>query len=243
MKVTRLVSLNFVLRAGLTISSNSPAFKDSPFRTIQAQIDTLLFQSFQATEKCLYRDLQRLIFRSAGSLARDAVVPVCLCVWQLARLQCMLASHLSNLAAHNHNRSRRATPTPDAPPPQAQTSPSSSTSYSAPNPPPSPSTTVPDPNTEFRHRNSEAENLAHGLNLLLCTFEALFRTACPLLLDWDDAFSKELLGNDAHLVQMAARMGRTLRGYRNRGHMRRFRLGFGYKKEMADRIRGLLREK
>ena len=239
MKMTRLVSLNFVLRAGVTILPNSPAFRDSPFRTIQAQIDTLLFQSFQATEKCLYHDLQRLIFRSAGSLARDAIVPVCLCVWQLSRLQCMLASHLSNLAIYDHNRSRRATPAPDATPTLASNPPSSSPSDS----PSTAANTTPDPNTEFRHRNSEAENLAHGLNLLLCTFEALFRTACPLLLNWDDAFSKDLLGHDAHLLQMATRMGRTLRAYRNRGHSRKFRLGFGYKKEMADRIRGLLREK
>lgn len=245
-KITRLVSLNFVLRAGIKIQSFPEPDATSPFRTIQAQIDTLLYQSFQKTEKSLYQHLQRLVFRFAGSLARDAVVPVCFAIWQLTRLQCMLASHLSNLAAHDRKRYFASTKT------------ASSDSPTTTNP-----NTLPDeldsspcnsnPNLilairtshheHYRPREIQAENLTHSLNLLLCTFQALFRTSCPLLLDWTDPFNKELLQNDEILLELATRMGKTLRGYRAKGHSRKFRLGFGYNKEMADRIRGLLKEK
>lgn len=138
----------------------------------------------------------------------------------------MLASQLTNLAAYDLKRSRRS-PTP---------APSDTPSLT-------PSIDTPRPAITYRARQSEAENLTHGLNLLLCTFEALFRSACPLLLDWNDPFSKELLANDKELLALASKMGRTLRSYRNKGHSRKFRLGFGYDKEMSGRIRGLLRER
>jgi hypothetical protein len=77
----------------------------------------------------------------------------------------------------------------------------------------------------------------------LYTFEALFCTDCPLLLDWSDPFGKELLGNDEELLTLAGKMGRTLRGYRAKGHSQKFKLGFGYDKEMSGRIRGLLRDR
>jgi hypothetical protein len=89
----------------------------------------------------------------------------------------------------------------------------------------------------------EEEYLTYGLNLLLCTFEALFRSSCPLLLDWEDPFSRELLGKDEKLVWAASRMSRTLRVYRARGHSRRFKLGVAYRKEMTDRLRKMLRDK
>jgi hypothetical protein len=231
------VSINFVLRVGVTLSSGSllDTIDKSPFRTIQSQVDTLLFESFIATEKSLYRDLQRLIFRSAGSLARDAVVPVCLCVWQLTRLQCMLASQLTNLAAYDLKRNRRSpTPTSAA----SANHPIASNSASQ-----APSLETAHPANTHPARQSEAENLTHGLNLLLCTFGALFRSACPLLLDWNDPFSKELLGNDEELLALARKMGRTLRAYRNKGHSRKFRLGFGFDEEKSGRVRGLLWER
>jgi hypothetical protein len=139
----------------------------------------------------------------------------------------MLASQLTNLAAYDLKRSRRS----DTPAPDASGNPSLALSPGTPHP----------ANTR-RARQYEAENLTHGLNLLLSTFEALFRTACPLLLDWNDPFSKELLENDEQLLALASKMGRTLRNYRTKGHSRKFRLGFGYDREMSGRIRGLLKE-
>jgi len=144
----------------------------------------------------------------------------------------MLASQLTNLAAYDLKRSRRSPgPTP---------APSGSLSS---NPSQTSSTTIPHRANTHRARQTEAENLTHGLNILLCTFEALFRTACPLLLDWNDPFSKELLANDEDLLALARKMGRTLRAYREKGHRRKFRVGFGYDKEMSGRIRDLLRER
>ncbi len=142
----------------------------------------------------------------------------------------MLASQLTNLAAYNLRRSRRS----DAP---TSTSDTSSTTSPATSP------ATPHPANTHRARQSEAEHLTHGLNLLLCTFEGLFRSACPLLLDWNDPFSKDLLKNDEELLALASKMGRTLRGYRTKGHCKKFRSGFGYDKEMSGRIRGLLRER
>jgi hypothetical protein len=147
----------------------------------------------------------------------------------------MLASHLTNLAAHDLKRSCRS--------PAPTSSPSANEPTTSSNPSQTLRPDTPHPANTRRARQSDAENLSHGLNLLLCTFEALFRSACPLLLDWNDPFSKELLGNDEELLALARKMGRTLRGYRTKGHSRKFRLGYGYDKEMSGRIRGLLRER
>jgi hypothetical protein len=248
-KVTRLLSLNFVLRTGIStppesVSASSPEH----FRIIQAQIDTLLYRSFQITEKSIYQDLQRLVFRSAGSLARDAVVPVCLCIWQLARLQCLFASHISNLAYDKRVKLTKlspaanpADPTPD--PKSKCMSSGSETAKAALTPEEAADEAARAAKEQNRSWEREEGYLAYGLNLLLCTFEALFRSACPLLLDWEDPFTREMLGANDQLVRAASRMSRTLRAYRSRGHSRRFRLGVAYRQEMTDRLRKVLRDK
>lgn len=93
----RVASVAFVLRAGVkfTTTGSKPS---SRFRTIQAKIDTILYQRLQLAEKDLYQRLQRLIFRSAGCLTKEQVYPVALVLWQLLRFCCIAASHLSNIA-------------------------------------------------------------------------------------------------------------------------------------------------
>src|SRR6266536_3904597 len=92
----RVAALAFILRAGVkyTLASNKPT---SRFRTIQARVDTILYLRLQLAEKDLFQMLQHLIFRSAGYLAREQLYPVALVMWQLMRMLCIGASHLSNI--------------------------------------------------------------------------------------------------------------------------------------------------
>jgi hypothetical protein len=95
--MVRVASLAFVLRAGVK-SSLTDSSKYSHFRTVQAKIDTILYQRLKLAEKDLMAKLQKLIFRSAGCLTREQVYPVGLVLWQLLRLLCLSSSHLSNIA-------------------------------------------------------------------------------------------------------------------------------------------------
>ncbi|RDW61327.1 hypothetical protein BP5796_11219 [Coleophoma crateriformis] len=91
----RLASLAFVLRAGVKYSSSDTS--TSRFRTVQAKIDTILFQRLRLAERDLCQMLQKTIFRTAGSLTREQIYPVALVLWQLLRILSISASHLSNL--------------------------------------------------------------------------------------------------------------------------------------------------
>ncbi|TAQ83156.1 hypothetical protein B7494_g8521 [Chlorociboria aeruginascens] len=93
----RVASLAFVLRAGIKYTPTYPSPKASSFRTIQATIDTILYQRLIMAEQTLFSMLQRLIFRTAGCLNRNQVYPVALVLWQLMRIFCIGASHLSNI--------------------------------------------------------------------------------------------------------------------------------------------------
>jgi hypothetical protein len=93
----RVASLAFILRAGVKYTPNSTS-KSSPYRTIQATIDTILYERLKIAENDLFKMLQRTVFRSAGYLSREQVYPVALVLWQLLRILCIGASHLSNLA-------------------------------------------------------------------------------------------------------------------------------------------------
>jgi hypothetical protein len=92
----RVASLAFILRAGVKCTPTSTS-KSSSYRTIQARIDTILYERLKIAEKDLFGMLQRIIFRSAGYLSREQVYPVALVLWQLLRILCIGASHLSNL--------------------------------------------------------------------------------------------------------------------------------------------------
>lgn len=91
----RVASLAFILRAGVKCTPST--FKSSSYRTIQASIDTILYERLKLAERDLFQMLQRLVFRSSGYLNREQVYPVALVLWQLLRILCIGASHLSNL--------------------------------------------------------------------------------------------------------------------------------------------------
>ena len=104
----RVASLAFILRAGVKYTTNISSLSSSPsktqtqpdprYRTIQAKVDTILYHRLKLAEKDLFQKLQRLIFRSAGCLAREQIYPVALVLWQLLRFLCISTSHLSNIA-------------------------------------------------------------------------------------------------------------------------------------------------
>jgi len=94
----RVASLSFILRAGVKCTPATNTSKSSSYRTIQATIDTILYERLKLAERDLFHMLQRLVFRSAGYLNREQVYPVALVFWLLLRMLCLGASHLSNLA-------------------------------------------------------------------------------------------------------------------------------------------------
>ena len=91
----RAASLAFVLRAGVKISTSNGG--STEYRTIQASIDTMLYERLQVAEKELLQMLQRMIFRTAGCLTRGQIFPVALVLWQLMRFLTLSSSHLSNI--------------------------------------------------------------------------------------------------------------------------------------------------
>ena len=93
----RVASLAFILRAGVKYTCTTGTQPSHRFRTIQARVDTILYQRLKLAEKDLYQMLQRLVFRSAGCLNREQVYPVALVLWQLIRILCIGASHLNNI--------------------------------------------------------------------------------------------------------------------------------------------------
>ena len=100
----KVIALHYVLYHGVKICDDSKQANDNNnMRTIRAQIDTKLFEALHRAEKTVYKELHRLIFKSSGQLTRDAIVPVCLTFWLLIRLQCLRASHLSNLRPKESN--------------------------------------------------------------------------------------------------------------------------------------------
>ncbi|TVY34052.1 hypothetical protein LOCC1_G007801 [Lachnellula occidentalis] len=93
--MVRVASIAFVLRAGVKCSEPDLS---SRFRTIQAKIDTVLYERLILAVNELFQKLQHLIFRTAGSLNRESIYPVALVLWQLLRILCISSSHLSNIA-------------------------------------------------------------------------------------------------------------------------------------------------
>ncbi|KAG4428383.1 hypothetical protein IFR05_016136 [Cadophora sp. M221] len=79
---------------------------NSRFRTTEATIDTILYQRLQTAVKDLFQMLQRLVFRKAGFLTREQVYPVALVFWQLLRILCLGASHLSNIVQRFNSKAR-----------------------------------------------------------------------------------------------------------------------------------------
>jgi hypothetical protein len=69
---------------------------------------------------------------------------------------------------------------------------------------------------------------------------SLFRTASPLLLDFNDPFNKDLLGHDEELIELAMGMRSGILWFRSAGYPKSVRKGHMYKKEIGEKLRGVL---
>jgi hypothetical protein len=195
----RVAALAFILRAGVkyTPASNKPT---SRFRTIQARVDTILYLRLQLAEKDLFQMLQHLIFRSAGYLAREQVYPVALVMWQLMRVLCIGASHLSNIVQRFQSKGMAL----------HFSTPSSlcHTSHLL------ASFTILTPTTKAF---GPADYQLIGLKLVLSTHMALFRSSNPLLLNFNDKFNQDLVGGDKQLIKLAMQMRKVVLTFRQKG--------------------------
>ncbi|KAH7333225.1 hypothetical protein BKA65DRAFT_596811 [Rhexocercosporidium sp. MPI-PUGE-AT-0058] len=109
----RVASLAFILRAGVKCTTSPSQSQpqrqpkaQSRFRTTEATIDTILYQRLQLAVKDLFSMLQCLVFRKAGFLTREQAYPVALVFWQLLRILCLGASHLSNIVQRFNSKAR-----------------------------------------------------------------------------------------------------------------------------------------
>ncbi|KAF7894195.1 hypothetical protein EAF00_007709 [Botryotinia globosa] len=96
---TKLIAFSHMLCKGLRITtSTSQQDEAARYPVLRAQLETKLFHLLRHTEKLVYDELQRLVFKTSGQLAKDAVVPVALVLWLLTRLQSLKASHIISLS-------------------------------------------------------------------------------------------------------------------------------------------------
>lgn len=209
----RAASIAFVLRAGVNCTASSDKFK-SQYPTIQASIDTILYQRLKLAEKDLYRMLQRIVFRSLGYITREQIYPVALVFWQLLRMLCLTSSHLSNIS--QRFKSIRKLPALTARPVHIFFPPGNDTN---------------------KHQASEHASLQyHALKLVLSTHFALFRSSNPLLLDFNDKPNQDLLGGDEELIDLAMKMRKVVLNFREKG-VRDMKGSIAYRKEHFDLFR------
>ncbi|PQE16196.1 C6 finger domain-containing protein [Rutstroemia sp. NJR-2017a BVV2] len=108
--MTKLMAFNYVLHNGVKIiaSTNQPATVSADYPAVRAQIETKLYQLLYNAEKSVYEELQRLVFRTSGQLAKDALVPVALVFWLLTRLHSSRADYLVNTSGRNPSSTQHA---------------------------------------------------------------------------------------------------------------------------------------
>jgi hypothetical protein len=155
--------------------------------------------------------LQRLVFRSAGYLNREQVYPVALVLWQLLRILCIGASHLSNLVQRFRIKGTLPLILP------------SSFLLSNQLIPPHPAC-------------EQADYQFHALKLVLSTHLALFRSSNPLLLDFNDKLHQDLLGGDQELIKLAIKMRKVVVSFREKGFTD-MKGSIAYRKEYFDLFR------
>ncbi|TGO36878.1 hypothetical protein BHYA_0112g00170 [Botrytis hyacinthi] len=99
---TKLIAFSYMLCKGLRITTpTSQQDGAARYPVLRAQLETKLFNLLRHTEKLVYDELQRLVFKTSGQLPKDAVVPVALVLWLLTRLQSLKASHVISLSEQN----------------------------------------------------------------------------------------------------------------------------------------------
>lgn len=105
----RVASLAFILRAGVKVTPSASNQPPPRFRTVQARIDTILYDRLRIAERDLFDKLQALIFRTAGCLNRDQIYPVALVMFQLIRIVSIGASHMSNIVERFQSKGKLPT--------------------------------------------------------------------------------------------------------------------------------------
>ena len=85
-----------------------------------------------------------------------------------------------------------------------------------------------------------AERLNHTFNLFLSANTALFRSDCPLLLDFSKPWNQDLLGGDADLIDQAMHLRALIMKFRQFSPAKVMRSTFWYQADMHNRLREVL---
>ena len=88
---------------------------------------------------------------------------------------------------------------------------------------------------------TSASHQDHQFNLLLTTFNALFRTSIPLLLNFNDSCNRNLLGGDDELLAMATKLKGSLLWFKRFGYIKVHKKSMGYSKEHSNKVRELIK--
>ncbi|CZT45690.1 uncharacterized protein RSE6_06021 [Rhynchosporium secalis] len=94
---TLVASIAFILRAGVkctTLTKGHPKSQvqhqnASHFQTVEATIDTILYQRLQIALKDLFGMLQPFVFPKAGFLNREQLYHIALVFWHFLRIACL----------------------------------------------------------------------------------------------------------------------------------------------------------
>ncbi|CZS91850.1 uncharacterized protein RAG0_02396 [Rhynchosporium agropyri] len=94
---TLVASIAFILRAGVkctTLTKGHPKSQvqhqnASHFQTVEATIDTILYQRLQIALKDLFGMLQPIVFPKAGFLNREQLYHIALVFWHFLRIACL----------------------------------------------------------------------------------------------------------------------------------------------------------
>ncbi|PVH75231.1 hypothetical protein DL98DRAFT_658260 [Cadophora sp. DSE1049] len=250
----RVASLSFILRAGVKCtpspspgsnpSSSTPS--QSQFRTTEATIDTILYQRLQLACRDLFTMLQRLVFRKAGFLTREQVYPVALVFWQILRILCLGASHLSNIVMRFNEKARSQSDFlthtlklllsthlalfRSSNPLLFPFSPPTTTSFP---------TNTPSPSKPSSKSSSKSSSSPPALKI---STPASPSTASPKSNDssgnQEDTNNNDLLGNDSHLLNLATKMRDTVLVFREKG-CPEMKGSMAFKKEYLDLFRSV----
>ncbi|CAD6446041.1 839a626f-6f53-4d86-b2c2-d153829344b4 [Sclerotinia trifoliorum] len=107
---TKLVAFSDMLCKGLKITAIiGEQDMATHYSALRAQLETKLFNLLYNAESLVYQELQRLVFKTSGQLAKDATLPVALVLWLLTRLQSLKTSHLINSRERKKSPSHQTT--------------------------------------------------------------------------------------------------------------------------------------
>lgn len=244
----RVASLAFILRAGVKCTP-SPSLSSDPssstpsqsqFRTTEATIDTILYQRLQLACRDLFTMLQRLVFRKAGFLTREQVYPVALVFWQILRILCLGASHLSNIVMRFNEKARSKS---DFLTHTLKLLLSTHLAlFRSSNPllfsfslPTSSSTTSCSPH---QSRKSSSRSSSKSSSPPSSAATATSASSPAKDKDTEEKNNNDLLGNDSHLLNLATKMRETVLVFREKG-CPEMKGSMAFKKEYLDLFRSV----